>query len=145
MESNTFHILIKLIMPDNGFRKSVMICQIIDTVTITSLTFPSCLFVCLAKSLLTASWYLKLSSDCMLYHLMASVSFQCCFTSLETIRLIGDGEPRTATSTLAQLLNSEFKFNVALRPQRTYGLFCGDGEPRTATSTFTQLLSSGIS
>ena len=33
------------------------------------------------------------------------------------------------------------KFNVALRPQRPYGLL-GDGEPRTATSTFAQLLNS---
>ena len=31
---------------------------------------------------------------------------QCCFTSTETTRLIRDGEPRTATSTLTQLLNS---------------------------------------
>ena len=33
------------------------------------------------------------------------VSFQCCFTSTETIRLIGDGEPRTSTSTFTQLLS----------------------------------------
>ena len=32
--------------------------------------------------------------------------FKCCFTSRETISLIRDGEPRTATSTLTQLLNS---------------------------------------
>ena len=29
----------------------------------------------------------------------------CCFTSTESIRLIKDGEPRTATSTFTQLLN----------------------------------------
>ena len=29
--------------------------------------------------------------------------FECCFTSTETIRLIRDGEPRTATSTFTQL------------------------------------------
>ena len=44
-----------------------------------------------------------------------------CFTSTETIRTVRDGEPRTATSTFAQLLSSaNFKFNVALRPQRPY-------------------------
>ena len=31
---------------------------------------------------------------------------ECCFTSTETVRLIRDGEPRTPTSTLTQLLNS---------------------------------------
>ena len=31
------------------------------------------------------------------------VSFQCCFTATETIRLIRDEEPRTATSTFTQL------------------------------------------
>ena len=34
------------------------------------------------------------------------VSFQCCLTSTETIRLIRDGEPRTDTSTFTRLLNS---------------------------------------
>ena len=35
-----------------------------------------------------------------------------------------DREPRTATSTFTQLLSSEelFKYNVALRPQKPYGL-----------------------
>ena len=32
--------------------------------------------------------------------------FQCCFTSTETVRNIRDGEPRTATSTFAQLPSS---------------------------------------
>ena len=32
---------------------------------------------------------------------------QCCFTSTETVPTIKDGEPRTATSTFTQLLNSE--------------------------------------
>ena len=50
-------------------------------------------------------------------------SFQCCFTFTETVRLIRDGEPRTATSTFTQLLGSEqyatfSSSNVALRPQR---------------------------
>ena len=35
---------------------------------------------------------------------------QCCFTSTETVRLIRTGEPRTATSTLTQLLNSDIFF-----------------------------------
>ena len=34
-------------------------------------------------------------------------SFQCCFTSTETFRLIRDGEPRTATSAFTQLLSSD--------------------------------------
>ena len=34
-------------------------------------------------------------------------SFLCCCTSTETIRLIRDGEPRTATSTFTQLLSSD--------------------------------------
>ena len=37
------------------------------------------------------------------------VSFHCCFTSTETIRLIRDGEARTATSTSTQLLSSEHR------------------------------------
>ena len=32
---------------------------------------------------------------------------KCCFTSTETVRTIMDGEPRTATSTVTQLLSSE--------------------------------------
>ena len=35
---------------------------------------------------------------------------QCCFPSTETIRTIKDGEPRTATSTLTQLLSSIGRF-----------------------------------
>ena len=53
--------------------------------------------------------------------------FQCCFTSIETIRLIRDGEPRTATSNFTQLLSpetvvlddDELMLNV-LRCQLTY-------------------------
>ena len=41
----------------------------------------------------------------------------CCFTSTEAIRTIGDGEPRTATSTFTQLLNSA----SALLPQCLLG------------------------
>ena len=35
------------------------------------------------------------------------LSVQCCYTSTETLRFIRFGEPRTATSTFAQLLSSE--------------------------------------
>ena len=38
---------------------------------------------------------------------MLKIQFQCCFTATENIRLIRDGEPRTATSTFTQLLSSE--------------------------------------
>ena len=38
--------------------------------------------------------------------------FQCCFTSTETKRTVKDGEPRTATSTFTQLLNSEGQYDV---------------------------------
>ena len=47
------------------------------------------------------------------------------FTSTETIRHLRDEEPWTATSTFTQFLSSEyrvFKFSVALRAQRPYGL-----------------------
>ena len=37
------------------------------------------------------------------------VHVQCCFTSTETTRTIRDREPRTVTSTLAQLLSSVTK------------------------------------
>ena len=55
-------------------------------------------------------------------------SVQCCFTSTETVRTIRDGiEPRTATSdfhTAPELCPciTGSRFNVALRPQRPYGL-----------------------
>ena len=52
-------------------------------------------------------------------------SFQCCFTSTETIRIIRDGEPWAATSTFTQLLSSELaslEFSISLRPQGPYGL-----------------------
>ena len=100
------------------------------------------------------------------------VQVQCCFTSTGTMRIIRDGEPRTATSTFTQLLNYVGSlFNVALRPQEPQGLLwtrgpglthtqllrvavqccftstetirvIRDGELRTATSTFTPLLTS---
>ena len=58
---------------------------------------------------------------------------------------IGDGEPRTATSTFTQLLSSDtccvFEFSVALTPTETIRTI-RDGKPRTATSTFTQFLGS---
>ena len=71
---------------------------------------------------------------------------QCCFTFTETIRTVRDGEPRTSTSTVTQLLSSEtlqFQFSVALHPRKPYGLL-GTGSPGRPTSTLTQLLSSEI-
>ena len=53
---------------------------------------------------------------------------QCCFTSTETIRTIRDGEPRTATSIFTHWALKPWKFSVALRPQRLYGLL-GTGSP----------------
>ena len=39
-------------------------------------------------------------------------SVQCCFTSTESIRTVRNGgEPRTATSTFTQLLNSNKRFD----------------------------------
>ena len=43
------------------------------------------------------------------------VSGQCCFTSTETIRLIRDGESRTAASTFTQLLSSEKRATAQLK------------------------------
>ena len=37
---------------------------------------------------------------------LGEVQLRCSFTSTETIRTVGDGEPRTATSTCTQLLRS---------------------------------------
>ena len=71
-------------------------------------------------------------------------SVQCCFTFTETIRKIRDGEPRTATSTFTQLLNSVpwVQIQCCFTLTETVLRTIRDGEPRMATSTFTQLLSS---
>ena len=55
------------------------------------------------------------------------------------------GEPRTATTTFAQLLNSDLTVRVqcCFRSRETTRIIRG-GEPRAATSTFTQLLSSDL-
>ena len=45
---------------------------------------------------------------------------QCCFTTTETIRPVRDGEPRTATSTFTQLLNSEGPRSVLLYDHRNH-------------------------
>ena len=68
------------------------------------------------------------------------IEVQCCFTSTETIRTFRDWEPRTATPTFTQLLNSAsvqscFTSTETIRTFR-------DWEPRMATPTFTQLLNS---
>ena len=60
--------------------------------------------------------------------LWSLLSFQCCFTSTETVQTIRDREPRTATPSFMQLLSSMFMFNVALPPQRLYWLL-GTGSP----------------
>ena len=39
------------------------------------------------------------------WHVAFFPPFQCCFTSIEAIRLARDGEPRTATSTFTQILS----------------------------------------
>ena len=60
------------------------------------------------------------------------------------VRTIADGEPRTATSTLTQLLRSVvalFSSSMLLYVHRDRTDYLGR-EPRTTTSTFTQLLSS---
>ena len=41
----------------------------------------------------------------LLVFLRVGFQVQCCFTPTETIRLIRDGEPRTAASTFTHLLN----------------------------------------
>ena len=61
----------------------------------------------------------------------------------ENMRLLRDGEPRTATSTFTQLLRSALSRSVSLYVHRDHTI--RDGEPRTATSTFTQPMSSGPS
>ena len=38
---------------------------------------------------------------------LCDTTVQCCFTSTETVWIIRDGEPSTATSTFTQLLSSE--------------------------------------
>ena len=60
------------------------------------------------------------------------VQIQCCATSTETVRIIRDGVPRAATSTFTApaLRTSGFKFNVALRPQRPYGLLVNGSQGR---------------
>ena len=71
-----------------------------------------------------------------------TISFQCCFTSTETVRPIRNGEPRMATSTFTQLLRSEANtnsFQFSFQSAATTRLI-RDEEPRTATSTLTQLL-----
>ena len=74
-------------------------------------------------------------------------SFQCRFTSTETIRLIRGFEPRTATSTFTLLLSSDHSRLLlpswCFTSTETIRLI-GDGKPRTATSTFTPLLSSEL-
>ena len=50
------------------------------------------------------------------------VQGRCCSTSTDTVRLIWDGEPRTATSTFTQLMSSESMASRSVQPTVTY---CG--------------------
>ena len=61
----------------------------------------------------------------------------CCFTSAETIRLIKDGEPRTATSTFTQFLSSSSVLLYTQGQLLSSKDHIMDGEPRTFTRTFT--------
>ena len=74
---------------------------------------------------------------------VASSSLKRCYTSVGTIRIVWDGEPRTTTPTFTQLLTSVVTFCECLLYvfTETIRIF-RDGEPSTPTSTFTQLLSS---
>ncbi len=51
-------------------------------------------------------WWSDSSPNVHIPH-MPKVQVQCCFTSTETIRTIGDGEPRMATLIFTQLLSSD--------------------------------------
>ena len=59
---------------------------------------------------------------------------QCCFMSTETTKTVRDGEPgwpprlSHSSCALCLSLSTVFKFSVALRPQRPYGLL-GTGSP----------------
>ena len=78
---------------------------------------------------------------------------ECCFTSTETVGLLGTGsrEPRTATSIFTQLLRGGgggggvgWLVECCFTSTETVGLLgTGSREPRTATSIFTQLLRGG--
>ena len=118
---------------------------------------------------LLGTWNPRRPSRHSLTRLLISDSpkVQCCFMSTEIMRIIRDGEPRTATSTFAQLLNSATveaiqayvqpqppfspdsdnrkspsSSSVLLYVHRDHKNYVRDGEPGMATSTFTQLLSS---
>ena len=66
-------------------------------------------------------------------------SFQCCFTSPETVLSIKDGEPRTSTSTLSQLLCSGKRVQcpMLLYAQRDRTDYYGRGVQCCFTSTET--------
>ena len=70
------------------------------TVRIQSTNIQYMNFCCLGCSWTIFQWT-ELFLSCQHF------SVQCCFMSTETIRLIRNGEPRTATSTFTQLLSSD--------------------------------------
>ena len=80
-----------------------------------------------------SSWTMSMSS-----------SFQCCFTSTETVRTVRDVEPRTATSSLYTAPELCSLMLLYVHRDRMDYYFIRDGEPRTPTSTVTQLLSSSF-
>ena len=73
------------------------------------------------------------------------IMLECLCVCLQRIQCLAVTlHPFFVASRMTEL--NEFEFNVALRPQRPYGLFHfgTSREPRTATSTLTRLLSSEI-
>ena len=77
---------------------------------------------------------------CKLEGLARNQPVQCCFTSTETIRTIRDGEPRVATSTFTQLLNSNQSL-VQVQCGFTSTETIRDEEHMTASSTLIFLYS----
>ena len=63
-----------------------------------------------------------MQSDTHVQRLLAELfsTVECCFTSTEIIRLIRDGEPRTAISTVTQLLSSD---RTVWRATRMYSVY----------------------
>ena len=60
----------------------------------------------------------------------------CCFTSTETIRTIRDREPRMATSTFTQLLNSEASCDTWSNNNNNVHLSCAHRRPERSHDTY---------
>ena len=76
------------------------------------------------------------------YSFLLLLLLQRCFTSIETVRTIRNGERGSSTSTFTQLVSSDTLVRLRCFTSTEIIRLIRDGEPRTATSTFTQLLSS---